>query len=319
MGRQLAGSPVMNMGFSDGGLGDLVTPAKQLLKSLGATVETNVEIVEYLTDETRQKCEGVKLDDGRILKARLGVVSTLPPHTLLPLLPKPWVESHEAIRNLESFKPCKYICVYIWFDRKVTGGRQMWARTYDEKDLNCEFYDFSEIYTGTDSKGTPWRERPSFVGSNIIDSGRLSDMSDEELVEGTLREMEEFYTDIRQAKVVHSVVNRVPMAIVRTVAGTEAKRPDQKSPVPGLYFGGCWTKTGFPYSMESATRGGFLAAEKLLAEHRQPDKVAIDYPELGAASRAVGLMDSLRPALIDPFFKLLIRLSGGTTPMHSKL
>lgn len=317
--RQLAGSSQMGMGFSDGGLGTLLTPAKEVLKGLGASVETSVELSEYLMDETGEKCEGVKLDDGRVVKARLGVVSTLPPPTLLPLLPKQWVEKHDAIRNLEKFKPCQYICVYIWFDRKVTGGRQMWARTYDEKDLNCEFYDFSEIYTGTDHKGTPWKERPSFVGSNIIDSGRLPDMTDEELVEGTLKEMEEFYTDVRQAKVVHSVVNRVPMAIVRTVAGTEKWRPDQKSPVPGLYFGGCWTNTGFPYSMESAARGGFLAAEKLLAQHGRPAQVAIDYPELGLGSRFVGQFDKLRPALIDPFFKLLIRLSGGTTPLQSKL
>eukprot|EP00927_Polykrikos_kofoidii_P049476 TRINITY_DN4351_c0_g1_i1.p1 TRINITY_DN4351_c0_g1~~TRINITY_DN4351_c0_g1_i1.p1 ORF type:complete len:516 (+),score=59.55 TRINITY_DN4351_c0_g1_i1:58-1605(+) len=317
--RQLASSSKMEMGFSDGGLGDLVTPAKDVLKGLGATVETNAEIVEYVTDESGEKCEGVRLDDGRILKARLGVVSTLPPHTLLPLLPRRWVEKHAAIRNLQKFKPCKYICVYIWFDRKVTGGRQMWARTYEKKDLNCEFYDFSEIYTGTDSKGTPWRERPSFVGSNIIDAGRISDMTDEELVEGTLKEMEEFFTDIRQAKVVHSVVNRVPMAIVRTVAGTESCRPDQQSPVSGLYFGGCWTKTGFPYSMESATRGGFLAAEKVLAQHGQPTQVAVGYPEPGLGCNFVGTLDKLRPALIDPFFKLLIRLSGGVSPVQSKL
>lgn len=316
--RQLAGSSP-KMGFSDGGLGDLLTPAKDVLKKLGATVETSIEIVEYLRDATGEKCEGVKLDDGRVLKARFGVVSTLPPPTLLPLLPTPWVETHDAIRNLEKLKPCKYICVYIWFDRKVTGGRQMWARTYEEDDLNCEFYDFSEIYTGADSKGIPWKDRPSFVGSNIIDSGRLRDMSDEELVEGTLKEMEEFYTDIRQAKVLHTVVNRVPMAIARTVAGTEACRPDQKSPVPGLYFGGCWTKTGFPYSMESAAHGGFLAAEKLLAEIGQPAKIAIGYQELGALSGFVGQLDKLRPALIDPFFKTLIRLSGGVTPLQSKL
>lgn len=195
----------------------------------------------------------------------------------------------------------------------------MWARTYEERDLNCEFYDFSEIYTGTDSKGTPWKERPSFVGSNIIDAGRLPDMSDEEIVEGTLKEMEEFYTDVRQAKVVHTVVNRVPMAIMRTVAGTEACRPDQQSPVPGLYFGGCWTKTGFPYSMESATRGGFLAAEKLLAQNDQPTQVAFDYPTPGLVCGLIGQLDKLRPALIDPFFKLLIRFSGGTTPLQSKL
>merc|ERR1719161_966357 len=141
-----------------------------------------------------------------------------------------------------------YISVYIWFDRKVTEGRQMWARTYNKKDLNCEFYDFSEIYTGKDLQGVPWKERHSFIGSNIIDTERLSDLSDQDIVEGTLRELEEFYVDIRQAKVLHSMINRIPMAIHRPVVGTERLRPDQVSPVPDLYFGGCWTKTGFPSS-----------------------------------------------------------------------
>ena len=27
----------------------------------------------------------------------------------------------------------------------------MWARTYNKNDLNCEFYDFSEIYPGKES------------------------------------------------------------------------------------------------------------------------------------------------------------------------
>merc|ERR1719362_2318726 len=116
-------------------------------------------------------CTGVVLDDGQRVAARLGVISTLPPHTLLPLLPHAWREGHPAIKSLEHLKPCEYISVYLWFDRKVSGGRQMWARTYRKGDLNCEFYDFSEIYTGKDSRGTPWRDRPSFVGSNIIDSG----------------------------------------------------------------------------------------------------------------------------------------------------
>merc|ERR1719401_2069947 len=109
---------------------------------------------------------------------------------MLPLLPSAWVDNHAIIRNLDRLKPCKYICVYIWFDRKVTGGRKMWARTYSKKDLNCEFYDFSEIYSGSDSRGMLWKDRPSFVGSNIIDADRLKEMSDEEIVEGTLNEMQ---------------------------------------------------------------------------------------------------------------------------------
>jgi len=325
--RGLVSRSTMEMGFSNGGLGDLVTPAKEILKELGATVLTSIEVECFLGEST---CTGVKLDDGRIINARMGVISTLPPQTLLPLLPQKWVNSHSSISNLEHLKPCKYICVYIWFDRKVTGGKQMWARTYNKKDLNCEFYDFSEIYTGKDSKGVNWRDRPSFVGSNIIDSGRLSEMSDAELVEGTLREMEEFFTDVRQAKVLHSAVNRVPMAIHRPVVGTERLRPHQVSPVSGLYFGGCWTFTEFPGSMESAARSGFLAADRL-SERNGLDiqgGAAKPYTKLPLAGQLVGKLNALPSPLMQllkvtlswltpPFFAVMQRMSNGAS--QSKL
>jgi len=317
--RALVSRSDMEMGFSDCGLGDLFTPAKDLLPSLGASVVMGTEVEEFLGDS---ECTGVKLDTGDIVHAKLGVIATLPPPTLLPLLPASWVEKHESIRNLEVLKPCKYICVYIWFDRKVTGGRQMWARVYNKKDLNCEFYDFSEIYSGTDAHGVLWKERPSFVGSNIIDSGRVSDMTDEEIIEGTLKEMEEFYTDIRRAKVLRWRVNRVPMAIHRPVVGTEKLRPDQASPVKGLYFAGCWTKTLFPGSMESAARGGFLAAERLL-EHQSLGKegdISLPYTELPLLGKMVGTLDyfpmlqklvyNTLVVVTPPFFEVVSRLMG---------
>mmetsp|Transcript_105120 Transcript_105120/g.307205 ORF Transcript_105120/g.307205 Transcript_105120/m.307205 type:complete len:523 (-) Transcript_105120:249-1817(-) len=322
--RYLISRPNMEMGFSDCGLGELVTPARDLLTKLGASVLMGTEVVEFLGDA--EQCTGVKLEDGSIVEAKMGVISTLPPQTLLPLLQPAWVEKHETIRNLQHLKPCKYICVYIWFDRKVTGGRMMWARTYNKKDLNCEFYDFSEIYSGSDAKGVSWRSRPSFVGSNVIDSARVGEMSDEDLLEGTLREMEEFFTDVRQAKVVHWRVNRVPMAIHRPVVGTECLRPDQASPVAGLYFGGCWTRTLFPGSMESAARGGFLAAERLL-ERRGMGKegdISLAYTETPLVGRLIGKLEYF-PLLqrmlfgtlsvcTPPFFGVVSRMMGNTPP-----
>eukprot|EP00931_Biecheleriopsis_adriatica_P063555 TRINITY_DN3850_c0_g1_i1.p1 TRINITY_DN3850_c0_g1~~TRINITY_DN3850_c0_g1_i1.p1 ORF type:complete len:532 (+),score=86.93 TRINITY_DN3850_c0_g1_i1:37-1596(+) len=309
--RRLVGRSSMEMGFADCGLGELLKPAKQLLEKLGSVVLMNTEVTGFLGDN---RCEGVVLDSGERLRARMGVVNTLPPPTFLPLLPQAWLQAHESLRSLEKLKPCKYLSVYIWFDRKVTEGKQMWARITNEGDLNCEFYDFSEIYTGTDSRGTLWKDRPSFVGSNIIDSGRLGDPSDEEIVEGTLRELRERFPEVEKAKVVHSVVNRVPMAIHRPVVGTEKLRPEQASPVPGLYLAGCWTKTEFPASMESAARGGYLAADRLLEANGQASSAAVPYGNISLSARMVGALDVLRPFLLAPLFRALVRLSGGQVP-----
>eukprot|EP00929_Paragymnodinium_shiwhaense_P071504 TRINITY_DN36342_c0_g1_i1.p1 TRINITY_DN36342_c0_g1~~TRINITY_DN36342_c0_g1_i1.p1 ORF type:complete len:523 (-),score=128.37 TRINITY_DN36342_c0_g1_i1:219-1787(-) len=321
--RGLVSRTDMEMGFSDCGLGELFMPAKELLPSLGASLVMGTEVVEFLGDA---ECTGVKLDTGDVVHAKMGVISTLPPQTVLPLLPKPWVEQHASIRDLEALKPCKYLCVYIWFDRKVSGGRQMWARTYNKNDLNCEFYDFSEIYSGTDANGVLWKDRPSFVGSNIIDSGRCGEMSDEELVEGTLREMEEFYTDVRKAKVLHWRVNRVPMAIHRPVVGTEKLRPDQATPVNGLYFGGCWTKTHFPGSMESAARGGFLAAERLLERQGlgKEGDISLTHTPVPMLGKMIGTLEhfplvqkliyNVLAVCTPPFFGVVSRLMGNQPP-----
>ncbi|CAE8619082.1 unnamed protein product, partial [Polarella glacialis] len=309
--RRMVGRSSMEMGFADCGLGELLTPSKALLESLGAVVLTSTEVSGFLHSAGGERCEGVVLDTGVKMRARLGVVSTLPPPTLLPLLPKQWLDKHASIRDLEQLKPCKYLSVYIWFDRKVTEGKQMWARVYNKNDLNCEFYDFSEIYTGKDVRGVLWKDRPSFVGSNIIDAGRVGDMSDEELVQGTLRELSERFPLVEEAKVLHSMVNRVPMAIHRPVVGTEKLRPDQASPVPGLFFAGCWTKTDFPGSMESAARGGYLAADKLLERNGKEGGAAVPYPELQLGARLVGAMELLRPRVLAPMFRAITRLSGG--------
>lgn len=311
--RRLVGRSSMEMGFSGCGLGELLTPAKQLLEKLGSSVRTNVEVTGFLGSA---RCEGVVLDSGEEIRPKLGVISSLPPQTFLPLVPPAWETA--GFRSLEALKPCQYISVYIWFDRKVTEGKQMWARTYNKNDLNCEFYDFSEIYPGKDSRGQPWKERPSFVGSNIIDSGRLAALSDEEIVQGTLREMQERFPRAMEAKVQHSVVNRIPMAIHRPVVGTESLRPDQATKVPGLYLSGCWTRTEFPSSMESAARSGFLAADALLRGSGRQSQAAVSYGPISLSARLVGKLDILRPLLLAPLFRGLVSLSGGVTP-KSKL
>ncbi|CAJ1368064.1 unnamed protein product [Effrenium voratum] len=305
--RRLVGRSSMEMGFAGCGLGELLTPARAELEKLGSEVRTNCEVTGFLGSD---KCEGVILDSGEKILAKMGVISSLPPHTLLPLLPAAWVR-HPSFASLEALKPCRYLSVYLWFDRKVSEGKQMWARTYNKDDLNCEFYDFSEIYPGKDSTGKPWKERPSFIGSNVIDSGRLSDMTDDEIVERTLQELRESFPEVSTAKVVHSVVNRVPMAIHRPVVGTEKLRPDQASPVKDFYTSGCWTRTEFPCSMESAARSGYLAADKLLTSQGQESKSAVAYPEIALSARLLGALDVLRPMFLAPFFRGLVWLSGG--------
>lgn len=57
---------------------------------------------------------------------------------------------------------------------------------------------------------------------------------------------------------------RHPNAFYRMEPGTEARRPTQKTPIPGLALAGDYTRQPFSASMEGAALSGQLAAESIL-------------------------------------------------------
>lgn len=79
-----------------------------------------------------------------------------------------------------------------------------------------------------------------------------------------MRELAEYLPRAASAKLLHRVVNRIPMAIHCPYPGTEAARP--KGAVGrGLFLAGDWVDTGLPSCMESAALSGWRAAEAVLA------------------------------------------------------
>jgi uncharacterized protein with NAD-binding domain and iron-sulfur cluster len=52
-------------------------------------------------------------------------------------------------------------------------------------------------------------------------------------------------------------------ATFSAVPGVDCWRPAQASPIENLFLAGDWTATGWPATMESAVRSGYLAAEAL--------------------------------------------------------
>jgi 15-cis-phytoene desaturase len=163
-------------------------------------------------------------------------------------------------REAPVVEPSPYISVYLWFDRKL-GAERFWAQLGALERLNTDFYDLSNIRRG-------WQGRPSTIASNIIYAHRAQTMSDAEIVAATQREIAEFVPQAGAARVVHAVVNRIPMAIPCPLPGAESARP-----APSAILAGDWTRTGLPCSMESAVRSGLLAAEQVLG---QPKRLALE-------------------------------------------
>ncbi|MBS1121433.1 MAG: amine oxidase [Deltaproteobacteria bacterium] len=282
--RHLIGHSDLMVGFSDGGLGDVYAPeAERRIKAAGSQVLTRTRVAELVVDAGQVK--GVRLADGRVLRAR-HVIAALPPAQLAAIVPAE-LRTSGVLAELDRFESVPYVSQYLWFDRKLT-DLQFWARSFSTDDLNCDFYDLSNINRG-------WEERPSLITSNIIFSHRIAALSDAEIIAETRREIAEFLPGAREATLRHHVVHRIPMAIHAPRPGTERLRPSSAGAAPGLLLASDWVQTGFPSSMESAVAAGWMAAEEILRDHDRPEVLRQALPPIERTPRLVRAVGKLLP------------------------
>lgn len=78
------------------------------------------------------------------------------------------------------------------------------------------------------------------------------------------------------------------MAIPAPRPGSESLRPGTRTPVDGLFLAGDWLATGLPASMESAVRGGWMAAEAVLEEAGRPRAWVQPLPGMRGLAALVG-------------------------------
>jgi 15-cis-phytoene desaturase len=250
-------------GFAAGPLDELFWPAaKRVLEESRCELRLACS-ASTLTCEG-DTCTGALLSDGSSIGAT-HCVSCLPPAELLDVLPERWRHA-PAFCQIGAFVNSPYISLYHWLDRKVT-SRRFWSQTWSATNLNCDFYDLSNIRP-------EWAERPSVIASNIIHSVGLDDLGDEEISHRTLQEIARFAPAVTRARVIHRRVHRIPMAIPCPHPGTESIRPRAETPFAGLLIAGDWTCTSLPVCMESAARSGFLAAEHILAQIGRARRIA---------------------------------------------
>jgi 15-cis-phytoene desaturase len=253
---QLIGHRNLHFGFAAVGLNELyVQGSTRIIEAMGGQVLTDARV------ESIQRIAGGQ----HVLRTAQGerfaaahIVLALPPANLRLLCPMLVADT--------VLEPSPYRSVYVWFDRKVTDER-FWALLWSPTRLNYDFYDLSNIRPGL-------AQRPSVIASNVIYSHRAAHLSADKLVQETVREIAEFVPGARDARVLHADVHDIPMAVPCPVPGFESARPPAMTRMRGVYLAGDWTRTGLPCSMESAVRSGYLAAEAVLWEERQPRSIA---------------------------------------------
>ena len=263
--RFLLGRRDVKIGFSRIPLAALFADgARAQIEAAGGEVRLNTPVTRVKTQGVDQPVELWIEGAQEPLKAER-VICALEPQAAAKVL---GTDSNleTAARKFKAFEPCPYVSVYLWFDKKFT-TRGFWARMHHPDGFNTDFYDLSNFRKNTKTEG-------SWVASNIIYSNRVAHLSDQELVDITLKEIYENFPDAKAAQVLHSRIHRIPMAIHCPRPGTETLKPNPELLKNRLYLAGDWVKTGLPSSMEGACASGWNAAELIVRLENPTAEVA---------------------------------------------
>lgn len=182
----------------------------------------------------------VTLEGGQRLEADW-IVSTLPPWALKKL------ERPAALRGAwETLEPSPIVSLYVWLDRPVV----------------------DEPITGLLDTDVHWVFKKENGALALVISGarKQVDLPPKELAELALRDLRRCFPAAQKATILEYKVVKEPFATLSPVPGSEERRPEPVSALPGFLFAGDWTRTGLPATIESAVASGHKAAEVINAQ-----------------------------------------------------
>jgi zeta-carotene desaturase len=107
----------------------------------------------------------------------------------------------------------------------------------------------------------------------VVSASRsLTQMPREEVISLSLKELQEFFPKVAEAKLERAHVVKEVRATFSATPNLEQKRPPQATPIPNLFLAGDWTQSGWPSTMEGAVRSGYLAAEAVTKSFGSPQR-----------------------------------------------
>lgn len=192
---------------------------------------------------------------------------------LLPVLPSN--DEAEALRgNLAEFRHSPITSVHLWFDREIT---ELTHAALLDTTIQW-LYNKSRIQEHSEKDAT----KGSHIELVVSASKSLVPIQRQEILDLALRELGLFFPAVKDAKLLKAVVTKEVRATYSIRPLLDRIRPSAKSPWPGVYLAGDWTATGWPSTMESGVRSGYLAAEAIARDRGDGRKFLIpDLPPTG--------------------------------------
>ena len=191
---------------------------------------------------------------------------------LLPTLPDV-APRHRLEELLTGFSHSPLTGIHLWFDREITPLNHAVL-------LNTTIqwiYNTSRIQP----------ERQSMRSGHLIElvvsaSKSLVPMDRQAIIDLAMRELTLFFPVMQNARLLKAAVVKEVRATYSIVPGLDSLRPTPESGWPGLMLAGDWIATGWPSTMESAARSGYLAAEAVTREAGDAKRYLVpDLPRRG--------------------------------------
>jgi zeta-carotene desaturase len=186
-------------------------------------------------------------------------ISAVPHDAFLDLLPAALVERESQFANLRRLRASPITGVHFWFDREVMA--EPFLTTLDT--TTQWIFNKSLLYG-------QWGG--SYLQLVISASRELMSRSRQEIIELCRGELGVLLPAAREARLLKATVVKEAAATISPEPGSDRWRPSQRTSLPNLFLAGDWTNTGWPATMESAVRSGYLAAEAILSDCGAPRK-----------------------------------------------
>ena len=240
-----------SMGMSTVPLSDLYRGAQAYIEARRGRIEfnSNVESAAW-NDETKAwtiAAQGGEVTSGHLILA-LPFEATA---KLLPNMPEnPAATALAAkMKALEHWPICS---VHLWFDREIT---ELDHAVLLDRDVHWMYHK---------SRWQPLRDsKASYIELVVSASREFAALNREQALARAMSQLAEFFPQVKEAKLIKSTLIKEMRATFGVPPGVDAARPNAKSAWPNCFLAGDWTATGWPSTMESAARSGYLAAEAL--------------------------------------------------------
>lgn len=239
------------VGVPAAGLSRLLEPAHGALAARGGGVLLGEAVDAVLVEDGR--AAGVSTASGDEIRAARVVVAG-PPALLARVAPE--VAAGPALAAFQRLTTSPIVNLQLRFDRPVL----------DAPYLAVWNSPLQWLFSRTRLHDEPAGDGGETVVCSLSAASDLAALPAEEVRDRLLPHLHRAQPASRRARLLGWRVTRERDATAALRPGTAALRRGPHTPLPGLAIAGAWTATGWPITMESATRSGAAAVAHLAAE-----------------------------------------------------